>query len=417
MYFNLWKDHGGAPLIPTSRVRVRGVLTSLPTSSGPIPKSDFDAYLNQRGVYFRLDGGAILSMDRPGSPLRRWCEQQNRKFIQVLDGAPSYLSEGSDIWKAMMLGETRFLSRDMKDAFRKTGTMHLFAISGLHIGIMAAILAVCLRWTGIPLRLNPLVGLPVLFLFVQITGNSPSAVRALIMVAFFWSATTFRRKASPLSAWMASALFVLIWQPGQILNPGFQLSYAVVGMILLYGLPLAEILSRHFQLFRNTPRGLLSSGQRFAQKFVNGFWDSLAISFSAFLISQPISIHYFGIFSPVSVALNLVLVLLAFPIILLGIGTISLGMILPTAWLLPLHWTACSLLEGMLWLLERVEGVPGTWYSLGGAGAIATASFTSLLLMMGYLGRASTHASHRILWAAVPPLAFFLLFPLYILSA
>ena len=415
LYFELWPDHGDRPLVPSTRMNAIGVLIPIPPDSSAIPKRDFDAYLNQRGIHLRFDTGATTRITDPGHPFRIWCARQNARFIRILDHTPGFFDRAASIWKAMMLGETGFLSQEIKSSFRHTGTMHLFAISGLHIGIIAAILAGFLRRIGIPLRLTPLAGIPVLFLFVQITGNAPSAVRALVMVAFFWSALCFSRKPVPFAAWSASALFVLFLDPRQLVNPAFQLSYSVVAMILLYGLPLAGFLKHHIIPFRQVPRDLLGPVQRRLQGLVKGLWDSFAISLSAFLISQPITIFYFGIFSPVSVPLNLFLVLLAFPVIFSGILCLSLGQILPAAWLLPLQLLACGVLEIMLWLIRAGESLPGSWVAATGANEVLTGGTVLLLLTLAWAGCRSRESQKQNRWLAAPPLAFLFLLPLFLI--
>ncbi len=415
LYFELWPDHGEQTLVPSSHIIARGVLTALPSNAGAIPRRDFDAYLNQQGIRFRLDTGGSKRMTYPGHPFRLWCARQNHAFITILDYSPKAFARATSIWKAMMLGETGFLSPETKSSFRHTGTMHLFAISGLHIGIIATILAGFLRRIAIPLRLTPLVGLPILFLFVQITGNAPSAVRALVMVGFFWSALCFSRKPAPFAAWSASALFVLLLDPQQLANPAFQLSYAVVAMILLYGLPLAQFLNERLIPFRQVPRDLLGPTQRGVERLVKGFWDSLAISLSAFLISQPITLFYFGIFTPVSVPLNLFLVLLAFPVIFSGILCISLGQLPPAITLLPLQVLACGILEVMLWMIRSGEALPGSWMAARGAGPVLTAGYVLLLFVLAWAGARSRRPENQNRWLAAPPLAFLLLLPIFLI--
>ena len=128
--------------------------------------------------------------------------------------------------------------------------MHFFAISGLHIGVIATAIAQFLLLIRIPRKVSPFIGLPLLFLYVQITGASPSAVRAFLMALFFWASFAFVRQRSPLAALAASAVFVLIFQPAQLWSIGFQLSYTVVLSILLFGLPLYETASEKLAPFR-----------------------------------------------------------------------------------------------------------------------------------------------------------------------
>ena len=146
---------------------------------------------------------------------------------------------------------------------------------------------------------------------MQIIGATPSAVRAYLMVLCFWGAQLVRRRPSPFSALLASAVLVLLWEPKQLFNPGFQLSYTVVAAILLYAVPLTEFIEARTQLYGLIPEENLSRWQRFVQKAQTWLIGSAAVSLAAFLFSTPLTIGYFSIFAPGAILLNLVLVPLA----------------------------------------------------------------------------------------------------------
>jgi len=414
VYFSLLNHPGAGPLIPTAKLRTRGVLNRVVVPEerkSQDSSGNFQSFLLQNGVYFIYNRGSVEERVYPGKPFRLFCAHVKEKWISLLDTPNTPFPNGNAIWKSMMLGETQFLEPAVKDSFRRSGTMHLFAISGLHIGIIAAIIAFFLRKCGIPLAITPLIGLPLIFLFVQITGNSPSAVRALMMIFFFWSALLFMRRPAPLSAWAASALVALLIHPEQLWNPGFQLSYAVVAMILLYGLPLADFMSRQFIPFREIPQPLLGAGQYGMRKVHQTLTESFAISVAAFLISQPLTIHYFGIFSPVSVFLNVFFVLLAFPVILMGVLTLSLGFILPPFLFFPVQWTAAGILEFIHALSRTAMKIPGSSLAMTASSPTLIAGAVILLLAIPFCSSAIPFKSKPALPLVIPPLAFCLLLP------
>lgn len=412
LYFDLWPDHSEGQVIPTSRFHAQGMLSSFQNVGAALAGSDFQDYLEQNGVYLTLTVGSLKEISYPGKPFRRWCSAQNRKFANILDTSPESFWKGKAIWKAMMLGETEFLTHSMKEDFRHSGTMHFFAISGLHIGIIATLLGLFLRILRVPLKASPWIGLPLLFLFVQITGNSPSAVRAWVMITFFWMALAVSRKPCPLSAWVASALFTLLIFPRQLLNPGFQLSYAVVGMILLYGLPLAAWLSGQFKPFKNRPQDLQTPWHRLTSRGVTRFLEGFAISLAAFLISQPISLYFFGLLSPISLILNVFLVVLAFPVIFSGMVCLIGGSIFPPGWFSLLHWGTCLLLEFKLFLIQVSIQLPGSTLFLEVQNPFWVAGGTAALLAIGMLARTKWGKPREGIYLFLPPLTFCFLFPL-----
>src|SRR5690606_9759001 len=98
------------------------------------------------------------------------------------------------------------LTAEQKERYIASGTMHLFAVSGLHVGIVAGLFAVVLAAMRFPRKFRPLVGLALLMAYVQVTGAAPSAMRAWWMAFFFWNAFALMRKPQPLSALAGSAL-------------------------------------------------------------------------------------------------------------------------------------------------------------------------------------------------------------------
>jgi competence protein ComEC len=227
----------------------------------------------------------------------------------------------------MLLGRKAELSDDQSDRFRMTGTMHFFAISGLHIGVIATVIAQFLLLIRIPRKVSPFIGLPLLFLYVQITGASPSAVRAFLMALFFWASFAFVRQRSPLAALAASAVFVLIFQPAQLWSIGFQLSYTVVMSILLFGLPLYETASEKLAPFRYLPKANWAPSQHLYAWTQDALLLLFAISFSAWLASAPLSAAFFGYLSPGAILLNMLLVNLAAVAITTGVVSLSLALV------------------------------------------------------------------------------------------
>ncbi len=243
------------------------------------------------------------------------------------------------------------LTADQTDRFRMTGTMHLFAISGLHIGVVAAVIAQALLLIRIPRKCRPFIGLPLLYLYVEITGAAPSAVRAFLMVAFFWASIAVARQRSPFAALVASAVFVLIIQPRQLWEIGFQLSYLVVFSILLLGLPLHAMLWSRMKPFEYLPKenwGTIRQG--YAWSLDKGLL-LFAISFSAWIVSAPLGAGFFGYIAPYAIIVNLLLVNLAALVIstgILSLGGAVVGMAALSAFLNHAAWLILSLMDGIV---------------------------------------------------------------------
>ena len=132
--------------------------------------------------------------------------------------------------------------------FQHVGALHLFVVNGLHVALLAGILAFLLKPAGIYRRAFALVIIPILFAYALLTGLNPGSVRAAIMAAVMFGATFVERKPFSLNTLAVAALILLLWDTNELYQEGFQFSFGVVaaiilladliqGLILPFGLP------------------------------------------------------------------------------------------------------------------------------------------------------------------------------------
>lgn len=361
----------------------RGILSYIGEENDP---ESFDHYLNRTGTYFELRRGPILEQIEKANWFYRFCESQNKKFEAILRLGSKEENEWQNPFTAMLLGKKSALTSEQRERYLASGTMHFFAISGLHVGAAALAIYYFFLIIRLPRTFSAIAGLVILFFYVQITGGAPSATRAFLMVFFFWGAAALTRKPAPFSALVLSAMAVLLAYPVQIWNSGFQLSYAVVGAILLYGVPLGEKLVQFYRPFGGLPevsyrlyhRTVLSGSRRLFELF--------AVSLAASLMSSPFTIQYFHLFTPGAVILNMVLVPLAGLLVAGGIISLFCGLI-KLAWLSTFFNHGCWLI---IWCLDEIINVfleiPGIFwrlkYDLPGAGPMAAIIILGVMLVL-----------------------------------
>ncbi|MFP4167126.1 MAG: ComEC/Rec2 family competence protein [Opitutales bacterium] len=329
LYFSVKYDalpHG--PPRPGIELEATGVLYPVPAPDPGRSKAGldaFNAYLKETGTHYRFARCSELRVIRPPSLFQRFCGRMNRRFHDTLRlGAPAD-KDLDNIYVAMLLGRKNSLTSEQKERFQLSGTMHFFAISGLHIGVIAAVIAQALLLLRVPRAISPFIGLPLLFAYVVITGSSPSAIRAFLMATFFWAAYALKRQRGPLPALAGSAVFVLLIAPEQLRSIGFQLSYAVVLSILLLGLPLYEVLTERFRPGQWTPEKDRSKLQRCQAWSVDKLLLLFAISFSAWVASTPLSAGLFNYVAPGAALLNMALINLAGLTIITGVSGLAVG--------------------------------------------------------------------------------------------
>lgn len=222
---------------------------------------------------------------------------------------------------AMLLGERSLLTREQRDDFALSGTTHIFAVSGLHVSLFAALIFAACSRARAPFWLTAAATVGVTWFYVRLTGAAPSAMRAWTMIVFLLAARLLGRPAQPLNALIASASFALWRDPSLFAEPGFRLSYAVVASIFLYGVPLGDFLRSRLRLFRYVPAASLSRARRFASALWERGCAAFAVSLGTFFAGAPFVAASFGVFTPIAVLANLALV--PFLGILLSAGLVS----------------------------------------------------------------------------------------------
>jgi len=152
-------------------VTARGVIAALPRDP---PAMSFDGYLANAGIDFRLTRGRVLAVERPATAYRRFCARQAERFAAVLGaGVEAKRPALVGVYRAMLLGQQNELSAEQEDAYRQSGTMHVFSISGLHIAAIAGGLYALLALLRLPRLVQFAAGCAALWLYVDITAQRP----------------------------------------------------------------------------------------------------------------------------------------------------------------------------------------------------------------------------------------------------
>jgi competence protein ComEC len=155
---------------------------------------------------FRLTRGRILAEAQAAYGYYRWCAAAADRCRAILSlGIDPAWPDLAALLRAMMLGETHELSEAQHEAFLRAGAMHLFAISGMNITVIASALTLLLIQLRLPPHVRFLLATVVVWVFVDITGGSPSAVRACRCRSSSAAALTFHQPANPLAALAATA--------------------------------------------------------------------------------------------------------------------------------------------------------------------------------------------------------------------
>lgn len=225
---------------------------------------------------------------------------------------------------ALVLGDkTRAEDETMLD-FRKGGCLHAFAVSGLHVGLLGGILWGMLRLCRVRVALSRIVILLVCGLYVVMTGFAVPAVRAYMMAAVVLGGAILHKRVSLLNTWSFVALLVLLPQPYQIYNAGFQLSFIVYAAICV-GMRLSLRESPWFGPNDYIPYRIRTNAERRLSSFELGVRGVVIISLWAWLVSLPITIAQFHTLNTHSFLTNILISPILPVVMATGLAAMILG--------------------------------------------------------------------------------------------
>jgi competence protein ComEC len=295
--------------------------------SGAHPEVDVGAALAVHGRWWSPPGATDGPLRRPGALLIDSLEvlagggrphiperlrRGARHRIEVLYGEQAALAA------SLLLAQRDALDRDVRDRFARAGLSHLLAISGLHVGLICGILLLIgsllrlgRRWSAVMAAFGT-VG------YVLMLGAPHSASRAALQLVLLLTATMLQRPTRPEALVAAAAMVLLAVEPGALLSPGFQLSFAGVAGLLALRPPFLRLLGVGLS---DEPAGRAGRARRWLA-------DALATSLAATIATGPIVAWHFGQVAPIGIVANLV----AIPLLSLSLPALALALLTSGVW-------------------------------------------------------------------------------------
>lgn len=351
---------GNAAHLPAGTLlRAAGMLASIagPTNPG---EADFRDSLRSEGVRLRLSIGDLDSIqvvpDRPIWHGRRWLESARSWAHDRLTG--QFPPRTAPLGAALLLGRRAAIDPEVHDQFLRTGTLHLLAISGMHLQVMSLALGTACLALGMRPRSAAVAVLVATLGYAILVGPLPSAVRSASMTAIACIAILLGRPWRTANALALAALVNLAWDPTDLFDIGCQLSYLCVITLFWAVPPISRLLERRLspldQLERAFEPAWRSGLRRATEWIVQGLIASLVI----WVVTLPLVVLRFHLISPIVVLLNIPLVPLTSATLVLAGMTLALAAVWPPLGG-PTAWAGGALLE----LTQRIVnwGVQQPW--------------------------------------------------------
>ncbi len=319
------------------RLRLRGTIT-VPRGQRNPGGFDYRFYLKSQGIdalVYPRDGRVENIGRGEMSFLASSAITLRSSMVEIIGTALP--SPSSDLLTGILFGQGHRLPEQIEHNFQRAGAGHLLAVSGLHVGLVAAMLTWLLGQLGLRDRFPLVLAIVLVIGYAYLTGMRPSALRAAVMVSMAFGALLLDRERDLPTAVSLAALVTLAVNPLLLFGPGFQLSYAATLALIYIHRPLERLLSgAGIPSFLRSPLAVILAAQ----------WGVL-----------PLSVYYFHHLPAGAVLFNLLLMPLVAFIIGLGLLGALLSLLLPFLGEI-LLWAARPLLEVMLIVVE--------WSSLPG---------------------------------------------------
>lgn len=307
-------------------------IRSIPKPANPL-QFDYRQYLKYQNIHYQVSvkraNWKIVGRAKQKS-IFHYAFRIQKSVSQIIDMHFTNAKDRS-ILKALIIGDKEEINAETKIAFASTGTMHLLAVSGLHVGIIYVLLQYVL---GFLFRnkfkiVLLLLSLLALWAFALITGFTPSVCRASFMFSLLAIGKHFHQSAYIYNTIAVSAFMLLLFNPLFILQLGFQFSYLAVIGIIAFQKPIHQLVKTRFWL-------------------ISKMWSLTSVSIAAQITTLPLALLYFGQFPNYFMLSNLLVIPYISVIIY---GTLLVCLLSPFPWIAS-H--VAKFVEAYLWFIQWV---------------------------------------------------------------
>ncbi|MBK7441034.1 MAG: ComEC family competence protein [Bacteroidetes bacterium] len=278
---------------------------------------NYVTYLQNQKIYhtaFVKSHEYLTTGANKSKPVWNFIFNTKANFIRSLE-ANLHDKNALAVAETLIIGQKSVLDEEVRQAYANTGTMHILAVSGLHVGILFIILEVLFKPFGFFQKkksnaalIKTILILIIIWIYTCLSGLSASVNRSAVMFTFLAIGKTYERQTNTFNILFLSMLILLVDDPYQITQVGFQLSYMAVGGIVFF----QPIITKLWY-----PKNYL----------LKQIWGMTSVSLAAQLATSPISFFYFHQFPNYFLLSNIVAIPVSFVVLVLGLAFFVVGTI------------------------------------------------------------------------------------------
>jgi competence protein ComEC len=380
-------DHPNTSLAYGQRVVALGTLSRPPPAMNP-GQFDWSGYYRRDRVLASLDAPhaenvGIVEESAAAWPLRglnRLC-QAARSALAA--GFSKEQSLDHSLLRALLLGDHDPELRDVQDDFRKTGTSHHLAISGMHVAILGGFVWGLCRLARLRPRVSAIVMMGFVVLYGLVALPSPPVIRSIVLCACFGVAMIFRRSVEGVQLLSLTVFAMLVLYPLDLYDAGFQLSFGTVLGLMTLATPLARRMNREDEDDRVLRLLGVAPGSSKSVRlwFRRHLTAALAAGLVAWAISAPLIVQHFDQLNPWAVVASILLAIPVFLSLLAGLLKVVLTLLLP--WFAP-TWASMAAMPVALMRhsVDWLAKLPASDVPLPALPVVAVVAFYGLFVLV-----------------------------------
>ncbi len=289
-------------------------------------KFTYRDYLERKGIKFILSvkkqGRVEVLAKNRGNPFHRHVIRFKHRLSEILEDHFAGAEKG--IMEGFLLGDRYNIPQHINELFQMAGVVHILAISGFNVGIVAYVIFLFLKIFPLGRRWHYILTILILIAYAVLTGGQPPVVRATIMAVVFLAGFILEREPESVNTLSGAALLILLVNPVNLFDVGFQLSFISVLAIIVFYPKCAGIFSRF--LDKKVQGNKAVTAGMSILKYIG---QSFILSFCAYTGVAVMVAYYFELVTPVAILANLAVIPLASLIVILGVGLLLTGLALP----------------------------------------------------------------------------------------
>lgn len=341
------------PFLYGDRLLIQGKIYKIPYFR--ISKRlNYRSHLGQGHIYSMLstnkDSIIKLLKMKNGNPFKSFAFYIRDRMKMVI--ANNISSFSGSILNAVILGERENLPRPLREVMVQTGTVHIIAISGLHAGLVGFVVIMALKLCRVPKSVCYILTIFILIIYSLLTGARTPVIRATLMAIIFLAGFIIHRQINLYNSLSAAALVILLFNPQELFNVSFQLSFMSMISIIWLSPKIMTILSA---MVGNT----YIFGKPYLHILIKLFSGSLAV----WMGLLPLIAYYFNIISPIAILANMIIV----PYLTIVIGSSFIFLLIGLLYQ-PLAFIFSQASELLIILLFKIISIlarlPGAYFYL-----------------------------------------------------